>query len=309
MPVYNEQESLPALFARLDALRDKLQDAPLEVVFVDDHSSDRSADMLREACAARPYFRFLRLSANRGSHVAISAGLRHTRGACAAFLAADLQDPPELLERMLAEWRGGAKVIWAVRDQREGIAWSEKWFAQAFYTVFNRMAHVSLPPQGSDFALLDRAVVDALNQSVNGSPFLMGEIAMIGFRQAQVPYVKEARRFGTSKWNMRKKLRLFADAFVACSYLPLRLMSYAGILLSLLGFFYAAFIVLWRVLTSKPVEGWSSLMVAVLVLGGVQMVMLGILGEYLWRTLEEARRRPAYFIEASAGLADEQHDS
>lgn len=302
IPVYNEQESLPLLLQRLRSLCGSLGETSYEILFIDDHSADRSPQMLAEACAADPRLRFIRLSANSGSHVAIFAGLEHATGACAVFLAADLQDPPELVPKMLELWRAGNHVVWAVREQREGIPLSEKLFASCFYTIFNKVAHVSLPPQGSDFALLDRKVLDALKQSVTASPFLMGEIAKIGFKQTQVGYVKEQRRYGVTKWNLRKKLKLFADAFVACSYFPLRLMSYAGMIFSLFGFLYAAFVVVYRLATGIQPEGWTSLMVVVLVLGGVQMVMLGVLGEYLWRTLEEARRRPPYFVERSAGV-------
>lgn len=297
IPVFNEAESLPALLERLGNLLHSLSGVSYEVIFVDDHSLDRSPALLAAACAAEPRYRFIRLSANSGSHIAIFAGLEHTLGRCAVFLAADLQDPPELVPKMLDLWRQGNHVVWAVRSERLGIPLSERIFAATFYTVFNKMAHVSLPPQGSDFALIDRVVIDALKQCVTASPFLMGEIAKIGFRQTQVGYTKEARRFGTTKWNLRKKLRLFADAFVACSYFPLRAMSYVGIGASCLGFLYALFVIVYTMFSGRPVEGWSSLMVVVLVLGGVQMVMLGVLGEYLWRTLEEARRRPPYFIE------------
>ncbi|MEP0845647.1 MAG: glycosyltransferase family 2 protein [Phycisphaerae bacterium] len=303
IPVYNEQESLPALFERLARLCIPLADTPHEVIFVDDHSTDASPRMLVEACRQTPNYRFIRLARNSGSHIAIFAGLDHARGRCAVFLAADLQDPPELIPQMLERWRAGHEVVWAVRAERQGIPLSEKLFASAFYAVFNRVAHVSLPPQGSDFALLDRVILDGLKASVNASPFLMGEIAQLGYRQTRVDYVKAERRFGATKWNVRKKLRLFADAFVACSYFPLRAMSYVGLSCSAIGFLYALFVIIWTLIGGGPVAGWSSLMVVVLVLGGIQMTMLGVLGEYLWRTLEEARRRPPYFIEASAGVS------
>lgn len=303
IPVFNEEPGISSLVARLRKLCDRLRDVHgtrSEVVFIDDHSSDQSPALLASACAEDPRMRFLRLSRNRGSHIAILAGLAQCRGRCAVFLAADLQDPPELVVQMLDLWREGNHVVWAVRGERRGIPWHERLFAAAFYTIFNRLAHVTLPPQGSDFALLDRAVIDGLLASASASPFLMGEIAQIGYRQAQVSYVKEERRFGTTKWNLRKKLRLFADAFVSCSYVPLRAMSYLGIGFSVLGFLYALLVVALRLTAGTPVEGWASLMVAVLVLGGIQMTMLGVLGEYLWRTLEEARKRPAYFIERAS---------
>ncbi len=297
IPVFNEQESLPALFERLDALCSQLADTPVEIIFVDDHSADNSPQLLRQQCQSDPRFRFVRLSSNSGSHVAIFAGLEQCRGKCAVFLAADLQDPPELVIEMLRVWRNGAHVVWAVRKERQGISLRERLFARAFYTLFNRLAHVTLPPEGSDFTLIDRRALDAMKQSTAASSFLMGAIAQVGFRQESVDYVKEERRFGVTKWNLRKRLRLFADAFVACSYFPLRLMSYLGLSLSVLGFLYALVVIGLRVFVHTQASGWAALMVVVLLLGGVQLTMLGVLGEYLWRTLEEARRRPPYFIE------------
>jgi len=305
IPIYDEAESLPVLFGRLRKLIDGLSDASVEVVFVDDHSADESPNLLREGCRDNPEFKSVRLSANRGSPIAILAGLEHARGDCAVFLAGDLQDPPELVPEMLGRWRDGCQVVWVAREKREGISLIERAFSRFFYLLFNWMANVSLPPRGTDFALIDRVVIDALRRSVRASPFLMGEIAMIGFRQTVVGYVKEARALGRTKWNLRRKLRLFADAFVACSYLPLRAMSYVGIALSLAGFAYALLVICLRLLVGMPIEGWASLMVVVLVLGGVQMIMLGVLGEYLWRTLEGTQQRPLYFVEETTEYEDD----
>lgn len=309
IPVYNEEQGLATLFDRLETFIRTLSGTSVEVVFVDDHSADQSPTMLAAACRDHPDWRFLRLSSNRGSHIAISAGLEHSRGRCAVFLAADLQDPPELIPQMLARWREGFHVIWAVRDEREGISWFEKALARMFYGLFNRLAQVSLPPSGSDFALLDRVVLDAVRRSAGATPFLMGEIAQVGFRQTSIGYVKEERKFGSTKWNLRKRLKLFADAFVSFSYFPLRAMSTVGMIASVIGFCYAAFVAGLRLTVGTPIEGWASLMVVVLVLGGFQMIMLGVLGEYLWRTLEQARQRPRYFIEESVGIGEVDESS
>jgi glycosyltransferase involved in cell wall biosynthesis len=297
VPVYNEAEGLAVLIDRLEALRNSLADTTAEIIFVDDHSSDESPRMLAEICERHANVRVLRLSSNSGSHVAIYAGLEHAHGSCAVFLAADLQDPPELVPQMLALWRQGYQLVWAVRDEREGIRWTDRTFARMFYATFNRLAQASLPPQGSDFVLMDRAVVEALKRSIVATPFLMGEIARLGFRATEVAYRKRARQFGRTKWTLGRKLRLFADAFVSSSYVPLRVMSYAGLACSCAGFAYALFIVVRSIGWAIPVQGWASLMVVLLVLGGIQMTMLGVLGEYLWRTLEASRRRPLYFIE------------
>ncbi len=304
LPVFNEAPGIPALLERLQALLRLMPSTQTEVVFVDDHSTDESPTLLRQACAEDGRLRFLRLARNRGSHVAIMAGLKCARGNCAVFMASDLQDPPELMPQLLNLWLKGFHVVWAVRERREGVPMREKFLSKSFYFLLNRFGQVSFPPQGADFALLDRKVVDALLQSAGANPSLGGAIATLGFNQTQISYVKEARRFGRSKWNLSKRLQAFADAFVAFSFLPLRLMSYTGITMALLGFIYACVIVVVRLVSKSPIEGWTSLMVVVLVLGGIQMTMLGVVGEYLWRTLEEARKRPLYFLESQAGFPD-----
>jgi dolichol-phosphate mannosyltransferase len=216
------------------------------------------------------------------------------------FLAADLQDPPELILEMLDLWRSGNHVVWAVREEREGVSKADVFLSNTFYRLLNFLGEVHLPPRGSDFALLDRKVIDALLQSAGSHPSIGGEIARLGFSTTKINYTKEKRAAGTTKWTFKKKLTAFADAFVSFSYAPLRAMSYLGMLFSFFGFGYALLVILLRFMTRTPVQGWSSLIVVVLVLGGVQMMMLGILGEYLWRTLEAARQRPVYFLEETS---------
>jgi glycosyltransferase involved in cell wall biosynthesis len=299
IPVYNEEASIPHLFTRIEALHRSLPDIALELIVVDDQSTDNSGALLKSACAPTDSYTYLRLARNSGSHVAILAGLEHARGGCAIFLASDLQDPPELVPSMIEAWLAGNHVVWAVREQREGLGPVDRLAAWAFYRLINHYGQVQIPPQGSDFALLDRRVIDALMRSVGSNPSLGGEIARLGFKQAQVHYVKARRLHGRSKWRREHRLKAFVDAFVSFSYAPLRAMSYLGIVCSLFGFAYAAIVVISRLLTSTPVEGWASLIVVVLVVAGVQMAMIGVLGEYLWRTLEEARRRPRYVLEDS----------
>lgn len=297
IPVYNEEAALPALVDRLHSFMERLAPLDAEIILADDHSSDRSPELLKDICQRDGRFRYARLAKNSGSHVAIIAGLAQARGECAVFLAADLQDPPELIMQMLDLWRAGHHVVWAVREERAGISKADLFLANTFYRLLNFLGEVNLPPRGSDFALLDRKVVDALLKSAGSHPSVGGEIARLGFSSAQITYTKEKRAAGGSKWTLKKKLTAFADAFVSFSYAPLRAMSYLGMLFSLLGFMYALIVAVLRLMTRTPVQGWSSLIVVVLVLGGVQMMMLGVLGEYLWRTLEAARQRPIYFLE------------
>lgn len=300
IPVYNEEAVLPALIGRLRGFLVRLAPLDVEIILVDDHSTDRSPELLKEICRSDARFRYARLAKNGGSHVAILAGLVQARGECAVFLAADLQDPPELILRMLDLWRAGHHIVWAVKDEREGVSKIDLFLSNLFYRLLNLLGELNLPPRGSDFALLDRKAVEALLQSAGSNPSIAGEIARLGFSSAQISYTKEKRAAGDSKWTLKKKLTAFADAFVSFSYAPLRAMSYLGMLFSLLGFLYALAVVAVRLTTRTPVQGWSSLIVVVLVLGGVQMMMLGVLGEYLWRTLEAARQRPTYFLEETS---------
>jgi polyisoprenyl-phosphate glycosyltransferase len=306
IPVYNEEAVLLALRERLCSFVKRLSPLEIEVILVDDHSSDRSPEILRQFCEENPTFRFARLAKNCGSHVAVLAGLARARGECAVFLAADLQDPPELILQMMDLWRQGHHVVWAVREQREGVSGIDLFLANTFYRLLNFLGEVNVPPRGSDFALLDRKAVDALLKSAGSDVSLGGEIARLGFSSQQITYTKGRRAAGVSKWTLKKKLKAVADAFVSFSYAPLRAMSYLGIVCSMLGFAYALLVIVVRLRTQTPVQGWASLIVVVLVLGGLQMMMLGILGEYLWRTLEAARHRPIYFVEEASDLSSSQ---
>ncbi|HEX3819880.1 MAG TPA: glycosyltransferase family 2 protein [Candidatus Sulfotelmatobacter sp.] len=300
VPIFDEEATVPILIRRLHSFVERISPLVVEIVLVDDHSTDRTSQLLKEICHGDSLFRYARLAKNSGSHVAILAGLAQSHGACAVFLAADLQDPPELIPQMLDLWRAGHHVVWAVREERRGVSKIDLFLSNFFYRLLNLLGEVNLPPRGSDFALLDRKAIDALLQSAGSDPSIGGEIARLGFSATQISYTKEQRAAGSSKWTLKRKLRAFADAFVSFSYAPLRAMSYLGIVCSLFGFLYALVVVVMRFLTRTPVQGWSSLIVVVLLLGGVQMMMLGILGEYLWRTLEAARQRPAYFFEETS---------
>ena len=308
IPAYNEAEMIPALLTRIQQVLETLAGVSVEVIFVDDHSTDETPVLLRQACAGEPRFRWLRLSANRGSHIAIFAGLEYASGDCAVFLAADLQDPPELIKELLLKWREGYRVVWAVRERRDDISFVNEALANAFYFLLNRFGNVRLAPKGSDFVLIDRDVLEAIMQSTGSRFFLMAEISNAGFEQTEIPYVKAARERGVSKWNLRMKIAASLDAFCSFSYVPLRLSSVCGIFSSILGIAYAALVFFRRVFIDIPVEGWSSLMVVVLLVGGAQMIMLGIMGEYMIRVYDETRSRPKYYLEDSAGFPDVTDD-
>ena len=293
---FNEEQNLPVLY---EALRAALDGAGVEWewLVIDDHSRDRTFEIVGELSARDPRVRGFRFSRNSGSHLAFTCGMEHCAGRAAVIIAADLQDPPETIPELLEKWREGAQVVWAVRAKREGETATRVGTANLFYFIMRHVVGMKeLPPSGVDFFLLDRTVIDAVARFRESNISMMALLTWMGFRQAQIHYTKRARLHGTSGWTLRKKLKLAVDSVTAFSYVPIRVMSYAGAVTAAGGFAYAAFII-FHALRSTPVEGWSSLMVVVLLVGGVQMLMLGVLGEYLWRALDEARRRPRYLVE------------
>lgn len=308
LPVFNEEKGIASLLDRIEKTVALLSETMIaHVVFVDDHSNDQTSELLKEACRTNSTFKYIRLSVNSGSHVAIMAGMEQVPGDCTVFLASDLQDPPELILKMIEQWRAGAQVVWATRKGREGVSRSDILFSRLFYWLVRKVGGARTPPQGSDFVLLDKRVVSAVLKSSSHRPNLLMEISALGFREASVGYIKKARAYSASKWSFEAKLRMVINSFVQFSYRPLRFMVYVGILVSAFGGGYALYLIFHKFYSSLVVEGWTELMVVILVLGGIQMVMIGVIGEYLWRTLEESRKGPRYFLEDSQ--LEEQIDS
>jgi dolichol-phosphate mannosyltransferase len=301
-PAHNEAENLPLLYERLvAALGDEL---PWEWIVIDDHSSDDTFGVLTSLARKDTRVRAVRFARNFGSHTALTCGLHQARGRCAGVLAADLQDPPEVLPELVARWKEGFQVVWAVRARREGEKATTVGFARLYYFLMRRVVGMrDMPATGADFFLVDRRVLDQFRQFAESNTSVLALLTWMGFRQTTISYTKQARVFGTSSWNLEKKLKLVVDSITSFTYLPVRLMSYVGFSVAVLGFAYAAFVIATALL-GNPVQGWASLMVVVLVIGGVQMLMMGVLGEYVWRTLDESRRRPRYLIEAST---EERH--
>jgi dolichol-phosphate mannosyltransferase len=291
----NEESNLPLFRERVTAaLRQAGVD--YDIVLIDDHSTDGSPALAKAWAADDPDVQYIRLSRNCGSHAAYSAGLAKCRGDCAVLLAADLQDPPEMIADLLEHWRAGYEVVWATRSARESESWRTRLFARLYYSLMRRFALPDMPKKGADFLLMDRKVIDAYNAIPEKNTSFLAMILWLGFRQTSIEYVKQARHSGKSKWNLSKKIKLLIDSMVSFSYAPIRLASLAGVFVSLLGFLYAIVVVL-NAVRGLPVQGWSSLMVVVLLLGGFQLLMLGIFGEYLWRAFDEARGRPRYVVE------------
>ncbi|HLJ97084.1 MAG TPA: glycosyltransferase family 2 protein [Gemmataceae bacterium] len=305
VPVYHNATSLPELLSRFQQLAGRNPEDRFEFVFVDDGSRDHSFAVLQSLHQTDPRVRVIKLSRNFGSNAALLAGLDQARGEVVAAIAADLQDPPELIDDMLAHWRQGRKVVLAARQSR-GDPFLTRLLASTFYMLFRRFAIASMPRQGFDFFLIDRQVCNLIKGIKESNAYLMGMILWLGFDPCILYYHRQQRevRFGKSMWSLTKKLKYFIDAFVAFSYVPVRAASLLGMSLSVLGLLYALALLVLRLFSSIPVVGWVSLMAVLLVVSGVQLLMTGILGEYLWRNLDETRRRPRFVIDRVIENAD-----
>lgn len=295
-PAYNEAENLPLLYLRLREVMDTIA-VSWEWIVIDDHSMDVTFNKIQEIATHDDHIHGFRLARNFGSHAAITCGLHQARGDCAIVLAADLQDPPETFPELIKHWQQGYQVVWAVRAQREGESARSIGFAWLYYFLMRNIAGIkSMPATGADFFLIDRRVIDAYRNFNERNASLLALITWMGFRQTSIFYNKKAREHGRSGWSLGKKIKLVIDSITSFSYLPIRIISYMGIVVGLLGFLYASIAVI-NAFLGKPPQGWTSLIIVVLIVGGLQMCMLGVLGEYLWRALDEVRHRPQYIIE------------
>jgi len=297
VPVYYNAPSLPELVKRLDLLSKNEEIYEFEFVFVDDGSGDDSFDVLCRLAETDSRIRVIKLSRNFGSTTAILAGMAHASGECVGFIAADLQEPPEKFSEMLRKWETGHKVILAIRKERQGDPWSTRVLSSVFNWLFTKLIFDGFSPQGVGFYLIDRQVVDVIVQSNEKNTFIPGLLLWAGFKPCLVEYDRAEREYGKSRWTLKKKVKYFIDAFAAFSYLPLRLCSLFGIIFASMGGLYALVVIILRLFNRVPVEGWSALMVVVLLTAGLQLLMLGIIGEYLWRTFDAARRRPLFIVD------------
>ena len=301
VPVYHNAPSLPQLYQRLADVAAQVPRSEFEFLFIDDGSRDNSFGVLKTLAAGDPRVKVLRLVRNFGSNAAIIAGLTYATGDCTVMITADLQDPPELIVDMVARWCAGAKVVLAARTERRDPLLTRV-SGDTFNWLFKQLVFSNFPSKGFDFWLADKEVIDNLVKTAGTNTYVMGLLLWLGYPMETVTYTRGDRPFGKSQWTFGKKIKYFLDAFVGFSYLPLRLASIIGIVLAILGFLYAAFVIIAKIVYGFPAEGWTSLMVVVLIVSGTQLVMLGVLGEYVWRNLDESRRRPVFLVGEVVGI-------
>lgn len=297
VPVYFNELNLPETIPQLLALEAGLPGYQLELVFVDDGSGDASLEILLDYRRQFPdTITVVKLTRNFGAIAAVQAGLTVASGDCVGVTAADLQDPPELFIEMITHWENGVKAVLAVRSDREE-PFLQKLFSNTYYACMRRFAIPNYPAGGFDFILVDRQIVEEVNRIQEKNTNIMSLIFWLGHKHVLIPYVRRSRTKGVSRWTFSKKMKLFIDSFVAFSYLPIRALSVLGLVIAASAFVYGIVVFYGWLAYGNEVKGWASLMVLLAFTAGIQMAMLGVLGEYLWRTLDESRKRPGYVID------------
>ncbi|NMA13122.1 MAG: glycosyltransferase family 2 protein [Chloroflexi bacterium] len=298
IPVYfNEQNLLDTVPRLIQLTHHNSKNYLFEIIFVDDGSKDNSLSILIDYQRKYPdIIRVAKLSRNFGSMAAIAAGFSIANGDCVGVITADLQDPPELFVQMIESWEKGNKLILAVRENREDSFFERK-FSNLFYKLVRKYALESYPPGGFDFLLADKQIITEINKISEKNTNIMSLIYWTGFDPVLIPYTRKKRKKGKSRWTFSKKIKLFLDTFVGFSYVPIRALSAIGLMVAIASFLYGAFILLSWIFWGTVVQGWVPMMIILTFTAGIQMLMLGVLGEYLWRGLDETRKRPLFIID------------
>ncbi|MEM8637853.1 MAG: glycosyltransferase family 2 protein [Cyanobacteria bacterium P01_G01_bin.54] len=301
IPIYNEQGNLQPLFARLERILVELG-LSYEIVCVNDGSQDASLEELVLHHLKNPAIKVVNLSRNFGKEIALSAGIDHAQGKAVIPIDADLQDPPELIEQLVEQWQAGHDVVYATRRSRQGETWFKRFTAQAFYNTITRLSPVNIPANTGDFRLMDRRVVEALKKMPERTRFMKGMFTWVGYRQTAIFFDRHPRLAGQSTWNYWKLWNFALDGITSFSTVPLKVWLYAGMTISVLALLYALVLIGRTLLFGADVQGYASLMVAILFFGGVQLITLGVIGEYLGRVYEEVKGRPLYFVRDTFGF-------
>jgi dolichol-phosphate mannosyltransferase len=302
IPIYNEEESIPELYQRVQVVMNKLGDK-VELLLVNDGSRDRSLKMIRELHEKDPRVCYISFARNFGHQAAVTAGLNFARGQAVIVLDADLQDPPELIPSLIEKWQEGYQVVYAQRTKRQQESWFKKFSAYIFYRLLQRLADVDIPADTGDFCLMDRCVVDLLNRMPERNRYVRGLRAWVGFEQTAVQFQRDPRFAGEVKYTFKKSLALAINSLVSFSKIPLRLSTYLGLFAAFISLLMAVMVLYWRLQQpDSRLTGLATILMATFFLGSVQLISIGILGEYIGRIYEEVKGRPIYTIAELAGL-------
>ncbi|MED4826655.1 glycosyltransferase family 2 protein [Bacillus atrophaeus] len=301
VPVYNEELVIQETYQRLKEVMDRTKEN-YELLFINDGSCDRSVEILREHSLIDPRVKVIDFSRNFGHQIAITAGMDYAQGNAIVVIDADLQDPPELILDMIEKWKEGYNVVYAVRTKRKGETFFKKQTAAMFYRLLRSMTDIDIPIDTGDFRLLDRKVCNEMKKLKEKNPFVRGLVSWIGFKQTAVEYERDERLAGETKYPLKKMLKLSMDGITTFSHKPLKLASFAGILMSGAGFLYMLIVLYMKLFTDSTITGWSSLIVIQVLFSGIVLLMLGMIGEYIGRIYDEAKDRPLYIVQKSYGL-------
>ncbi len=301
VPVYNESSNLDLFYERVLKVLKPLN-LSYEILFIDDGSKDDSLEKLLEIRGRDSNVKVVQFSRNFGKEIAVSAGLDLAEGKAAIPIDADLQDPPELIPSLIEKWKEGYDVVYAKRTKRMGESWLKRWTASLFYRLIAKMTNIDIPEDAGDYRLLSRAAVEQLKRLRERHRFMKGLFTWVGFKQTAVFFERDPRYSGKTKWNYWKLWNFAIEGITSFSYIPLQAASYLGLLVSVFAFFYGVFIIAFKLLHGIAVPGYASLMAAVLFLGGIQLLTLGILGEYIGRIYDEVKQRPLYVIHKTYGF-------
>jgi len=297
IPAYNEEAVLDTLYTRLGTLANELKKYDFEFLFVNDGSRDKTLKIIREFADIDTRVSYVNLSRNFGKEIAMIAGLDHVTGDATVIIDADLQDPPELIPEMIKHWEDGYDDVFARRNSREGETWFKKWSSKTFYQILEKVSHVPIQKDTGDFRLLDRRAVDALRQMRESQRYTKGMFSWVGFHKKEVTYDRDARAAGETKWNYPRLINFAIDGITSFTTAPLRLSTYVGFVVSVIAFVYLLVIIFQTIFFGNDIAGYPSTLAVILFLGGVQLLSLGIIGEYIGRIFNETKQRPLYFIE------------
>ncbi|MCC5608578.1 glycosyltransferase family 2 protein [Nostoc sp. CHAB 5834] len=309
VPIYNEEEIIPELYRRLSAVMNRL-DGLVELILINDGSRDRSLQLLRELHQKDPRICYLSFARNFGHQIAVTAGLNFVRGQVIIILDADLQDPPELIPDMVEKWRQGYQVVYAQRTQRLKEGWFKRFTAYSFYRILKKLADVEIPTDTGDFCLMDRQIVDILNSMPERTRYIRGLRSWVGFQQTAIRFERNPRFAGEVKYTFSKSLALAINGLVSFSIVPLRLSTYLGLVAAAAAILMALLVLYWRLFVPhSPLTGFTIILMAIFFLGSVQLVSVGILGEYIGRIYEEVKARPLYTLAEVGGFYDKSTKS
>lgn len=305
VPVFNEEEVLGETYKRLTQVMESTGES-YEIILINDGSRDKTPEMANELCRRDDRIRLINFSRNFGHQIAVTAGMEYSCGQAVVIIDADLQDPPEVILKMIEKWKEGYDVIYGRRLERKGETFFKKFTAKVFYRFLDHMTSVSMPVDTGDFRLIDRKVCDTMNSLTEKNRYVRGLVSWVGYKQTGVEYVREERFAGETKYPLKKMLKLAGDAIMSFSYKPLKIAGLTGGLLSAASFIYLIVIVCQRLFTNTTVAGWASILAVMLFFNGVTLIMHSITGEYIGRIYEETKNRPLYIVRDTAGFKNEE---